>query len=46
MCIGKKGCIHPERLKGDTKDCSAEQIAICHPKEEKHPCEEEEQTEK
>jgi hypothetical protein len=38
MCQSKSGCTHPEHLKGEAKDCSAEQIAICHPGEEEHPC--------
>jgi hypothetical protein len=33
------GCIHPKQLKGEFKDCSAEQIAICHPREKGQPCE-------
>jgi hypothetical protein len=39
MCQNKSSCIHPEQLKGEYNDCSAEQIAICHPGEEGHPCE-------
>jgi hypothetical protein len=35
----KFSCIHPEQLKGEPKDYSAEQIAICHPREKGHPCE-------
>jgi hypothetical protein len=42
MCQEKSSCVHPENLKGEPKDCSAEQIAICHPGEEGHPCETEE----
>jgi hypothetical protein len=42
MCQSKSGCTHPENLKGEPKDCSAEQIAICHPGEKDHPCEMEE----
>jgi len=42
MCQSKSGCTHPEHLKGESKDCSAEQIAICHPGEKGHPCEREE----
>jgi len=42
MCQSKSGCTQPENLKGDPKDCSAEQIAICHPGEKSHPCEAEE----
>ena len=39
MCQSKSSCTHPEQLKGEPKDCSAEQITICHPGEEGHPCE-------
>jgi hypothetical protein len=39
MCQSKSGCTQPKNLKGDPKDCSAEQIAICHPGEEGHPYE-------
>jgi hypothetical protein len=42
MCQNKSGCTQPENLKGEPKDCSAEQIAICHPREERHLCEAEE----
>jgi hypothetical protein len=42
MCQTKSSCIHPENLKGEPKDCSAEQTAICHPGEKSHPCEMEE----
>ena len=42
MCQDKSSCIHPEQLKGEPKDCSAEQIAICHPGEEKDSCKNEE----
>jgi len=38
MCQSKSGCTQPENLKGDPKDCSAEQITICHPGEEGHIC--------
>lgn len=42
MCrkINKKGCEHPERLKGKPEECTPEQIKECHgdiPIEE-HPC--------
>lgn len=30
---------HPEKLKAESKDCSAEKTAICHPGEKGHPCE-------
>jgi hypothetical protein len=46
MCQSKSSCIHPEQLKGEPKDCSAEQIAICHPGEEGHACETEESAKK
>jgi hypothetical protein len=39
MCNGK--CAHPEKLKGNPKDCSPEQIRECHPDMEGHPCEDE-----
>ena len=42
MCQSKSTCSHPENLKGEPKDCSAEQIIICHPGEEGHPCDPEE----
>jgi len=42
MCQSKSSCTHPEQLKGEPKDCSAEQIAICHPGDNGHPCEIEE----
>jgi len=42
MCQSKSGCSYPENLKGKPEDCSAEQIAICHPGEKGHPCEIEE----
>jgi len=38
MCQEKSSCIHPEKLKGEPRDCSAEQIAICHPEENEHSC--------
>jgi hypothetical protein len=46
MCQSKSSCIHPEQLKGEPKDCLAEQIAICHPDEEGHSCEAEESAKK
>jgi len=46
MCQSKSGCIRPENLKGEPKDCSADQIAICHPGEKEHPCEAEESKKK
>ena len=40
MCQGISGCQQPEKLKGEPKDCSPEQIADCHPeaKADEHPC--------
>ena len=46
MCQSKSSCTHLEQLKGEPKDCSAEQIAICHPGEEGHACETEESAKK
>ena len=46
MCQEKSICIHPEKLKEEPKDCSAEQIAICHPGEKSHSCEAEESEKK
>ena len=46
MCQSKSGCTQPENLRRDPKDCSAEQIAICHPGEKSHPCEAEESEKK
>jgi hypothetical protein len=46
MCQSKSSCIHPEQLKGEPKDCSAEQITICHPGEEDHSCETEDSAKK
>ena len=35
----KKGCEHPDRLKGgDPKQCSSEQIRECHGDTKGHPC--------
>ena len=41
MCQASKGCEHPEKLKGEPKDCFPEQVAECHPEanEGEHPCE-------
>jgi hypothetical protein len=39
VCEKKKGCKHPEELKGDPKECSPEQIRKCHGDAEGHPCE-------
>jgi len=37
----KKGCEHPEKLKGKPEECSPEQIKECHGEVAKHPCVEE-----
>jgi len=34
----KKGCEHPERLKGKPKECNPEQIKECHGEGVEHPC--------
>jgi hypothetical protein len=34
----KKGCEHPERLKGRPGECSPEQIKECHGEVKEHPC--------
>jgi hypothetical protein len=39
MCQNKSGCAQPENLKGKPEYCSAQQIAICHPGDNGHPCE-------
>jgi len=39
MC-NRKGCQHPEKLKGKPGECSPEQIRECHGDVKKHPCEE------
>jgi len=38
--IRKRGCEHPERLKGKPEECGFEQIRKCHGDipTEKHPC--------
>jgi hypothetical protein len=46
MCQSESGCTQPENLKGAPKDCSAEQINVCHPGEKGHPCEAEESEKK
>lgn len=42
MCrkINKKGCEHPERLKGKPEECTPEQIKECHGDTsiKEHPC--------
>jgi hypothetical protein len=34
----KKGCEHPEKLKGKPGECSPEQIKECHGQVVEHPC--------
>jgi hypothetical protein len=34
----KKGCEHPEKLKGKPEECSPEQIKECHGEVVEHPC--------
>jgi len=34
----KKGCEHPEKLKGKPGGCSPEQIKECHGQVKEHPC--------
>jgi len=34
----RKGCEHPEMLKGKPEECSPEQIKECHGEVVKHPC--------
>jgi len=34
----KKGCEHPEKLKGKPEECSPEQIRECHGEVVEHPC--------
>ncbi|MDH5364833.1 MAG: hypothetical protein OEW82_06710 [Dehalococcoidia bacterium] len=34
----KKGCEHPEKLKGKPEECSPEQIRECHGEVTEHPC--------
>ncbi len=34
----KKECQKTKNLKGNPKECSKEQIEICHGKVKKHPC--------
>jgi hypothetical protein len=40
MCKSKsrKGCEHPEKLKGKPGECSSEQIKECHGDVKEHPC--------
>lgn len=38
----KKGCEHPEKLKGKPEECSPEQIRECHGEVVEHPCVKEE----
>ena len=39
MC-DKCCCSNPEKLKDKPENCTAEQIAECHPETDGHPCEE------
>jgi hypothetical protein len=34
----KRGCEHPEKLKGKPEECSPEQIKECHGEVVEHPC--------
>jgi hypothetical protein len=34
----KRGCEHPERLKGKPEECTPEQIRECHGEVKEHPC--------
>lgn len=34
----KKGCEHPEKLKGKPEECTPEQIKECHGETREHPC--------
>jgi len=38
MSDKKQTCEHPERLKGQPGQCSAEQIKECHGDAKAHPC--------
>lgn len=38
-CDPKSKCTHPEKLKGDPKECTPEQIQECHGEVGEHPCE-------
>ena len=31
-------CTNPEKLKDKPENCTPEQIAECHPEDQKHPC--------
>jgi len=37
----KKGCEHPEKLKGKPEECTPEQIRECHGEVTEYPCVEE-----
>jgi len=43
MKMSESQCKCPERLKGDPKDCTPEQIQECHGEEDKHSCVEKEE---
>ena len=34
----KKGCEHPEKLKGEPEECIPEQVKECHGELKEHPC--------
>lgn len=34
----KKGCEHPEKLKGKPEECTPKQIKECHSEVTEHPC--------
>lgn len=38
----KRGCEHPDKLKGKPEECTPEQIRECHGEVKEHPCVEEE----
>jgi hypothetical protein len=38
MCCDDDKCQHPEKLKGEAKECSSEQIRECHGDVKEHPC--------
>jgi ArsR family transcriptional regulator len=44
-CSSKSKCAHPERLQGDPRECTPEQIRECHGEGAEHACECSEQEE-
>jgi len=39
MCSQQEGCCQkPENLKGEPRECTPEQIKICHGDAKEHPC--------